>query len=640
MERPAPLENMQRKRPLGGQSEADPAPGPSEGQGGNQRRTEQAQALRRNWTFNTGSTVFSRGQRSRRSRFCLSLREASKSPVSFARSADASEKAALIVSHTNPGKQEATSAREEGGHPQRRSDSQGQPVTARSSADRNQSADGSVLGRRKFRAGGQGGGGGGGVGRAPSSLAASPTFRLPRTVNQNRGKPRSGLQAAATTSTSSTAAARAHHKHVPGSSRGRLALVAAAAAAAQAGPARVWEGGERKRASRQPALARSPSFLPSFLPLSLPPRLPSRQKAPLAPPRHDWYVRASAAAPAAVALGSGGRASAWECGLSGTEQQQQEEQSQGEEGEEGQGQRRRRQHGGRRRRRAALGGREEESRAGSSAREGALGHGEGRGQALQSPVKQEEMAALDVDSGGGGPHGEYLQQGNGASAATSADASDEAGTTQDTQPSPLALLAATCSKIGPPSPEEDDAASPSAGATGDLASVQLAGTPNRWETLTLGQVAAGGALTSTPVSLSTAQLPNLQTVTINSIDSGGIQLHPGDNADSPADIRIKEEEPDPEEWQLGGDSTLNTNDLTHLRVQVVDEEGDQPHQEGKRLRRVACTCPNCKEGGGRGTNLGKKKQHICHIPAMSYSGTGEHIQVKRNLSVQNVPSGS
>nr|XP_056717059.1 transcription factor Sp3 [Euleptes europaea] len=134
------------------------------------------------------------------------------------------------------------------------------------------------------------------------------------------------------------------------------------------------------------------------------------------------------------------------------------------------------------------------------------------------------------------------------------------------------------------------------------------------QTLTLGQVAAGGALTSTPVSLSTAQLPNLQTVTINSIETGGIQLHPGENADSPADIRIKEEEPDPEEWQLGGDSTLNTNDLTHLRVQVVDEEGDQPHQEGKRLRRVACTCPNCKEGGGRGTNLGKKKQHICHIP--------------------------
>ncbi|MEJ1278243.1 trans-acting transcription factor 3 [Cricetulus griseus] len=58
------------------------------------------------------------------------------------------------------------------------------------------------------------------------------------------------------------------------------------------------------------------------------------------------------------------------------------------------------------------------------------------------------------------------------------------------------------------------------------------------QTLTLGQVAAGGALTSTPVSLSTGQLPNLQTVTVNSIDSTGIQLHPGENADSPAAITM------------------------------------------------------------------------------------------------------
>ncbi|XP_075685594.1 transcription factor Sp3 isoform X2 [Rhinoderma darwinii] len=130
------------------------------------------------------------------------------------------------------------------------------------------------------------------------------------------------------------------------------------------------------------------------------------------------------------------------------------------------------------------------------------------------------------------------------------------------------------------------------------------------QTLTLGQVSGGG----TPVSLSTGQLPNLQTVTVNSLDAAGIHLQHGDHSDSPTAIRIKEEEPDPEEWQLTGDSTVNTNDLTHLRVQVVDDELDQPNQEGKRLRRVACTCPNCKDGAGRGTNLGKKKQHICHIP--------------------------
>ncbi|XP_074649075.1 uncharacterized protein LOC141904386 [Tubulanus polymorphus] len=34
---------------------------------------------------------------------------------------------------------------------------------------------------------------------------------------------------------------------------------------------------------------------------------------------------------------------------------------------------------------------------------------------------------------------------------------------------------------------------------------------------------------------------------------------------------------------------------------------------GRRLRRVACTCPNCRDGDGRNKD-NKKKQHICHIP--------------------------
>ncbi|CAL8343342.1 unnamed protein product [Boreogadus saida] len=105
------------------------------------------------------------------------------------------------------------------------------------------------------------------------------------------------------------------------------------------------------------------------------------------------------------------------------------------------------------------------------------------------------------------------------------------------------------------------------------------------------------------LSLAGGQVPNLQTVTVNSI----VQQE----GHSPGDIHIKEE-PDSEDWQLGTDSTLNTSDLSHLHVRLVDED-DPLGQEGKRLRRVACTCPNCKESGGRGSNMGKKKQHICHI---------------------------
>ncbi|XP_054469544.1 transcription factor Sp3-like isoform X1 [Anoplopoma fimbria] len=107
-------------------------------------------------------------------------------------------------------------------------------------------------------------------------------------------------------------------------------------------------------------------------------------------------------------------------------------------------------------------------------------------------------------------------------------------------------------------------------------------------------------------------LPNLQTVTVNSVAQGGVQYTQGEDANSPAGIQIKEE-PDSEEWQLSGNSTLNPSDLNNLRVQMGDEDMDMQGGEGKRLRRVACTCPNCKESGGRGSGMGKKKQHICHI---------------------------
>nr|XP_046180360.1 transcription factor Sp3-like [Oncorhynchus gorbuscha] len=136
--------------------------------------------------------------------------------------------------------------------------------------------------------------------------------------------------------------------------------------------------------------------------------------------------------------------------------------------------------------------------------------------------------------------------------------------------------------------------------------------------LQLPQAQGGQQLTLAPVQgLSMGQggsitLPNLQTVTVNSIGQPGIQYTQGEEAGSPADIQIKEE-PDSEEWQLSGDSTLNPSDINNLRVQMDDEDMDMSTGEGKRLRRVACTCPNCKEAGGRGSSLGKKKQHICHI---------------------------
>ncbi|XP_041858261.1 transcription factor Sp3a isoform X1 [Melanotaenia boesemani] len=131
----------------------------------------------------------------------------------------------------------------------------------------------------------------------------------------------------------------------------------------------------------------------------------------------------------------------------------------------------------------------------------------------------------------------------------------------------------------------------------NLQNLQLPTTPPQQITLAPVQTLSLG-------SISAGQIPNLQTVTVNSVAQ-----QEGDT-NTLADIQIKEE-PDSGEW-LNTDSTLNTSDLSHLHGRLVDDE-DQLGQEGKRLRRVACTCPNCKESGGRGSSMGKKKQHICHI---------------------------
>lgn len=130
----------------------------------------------------------------------------------------------------------------------------------------------------------------------------------------------------------------------------------------------------------------------------------------------------------------------------------------------------------------------------------------------------------------------------------------------------------------------------------NLQNLQLPTTPPQQITLAPVQTLSLGSNSVT--------IPNLQTVTINSVSQDA-------QTDIPGDIRIKEE-PDTGDWQLSTDSTLNTSDLSHLRVRMAEED-DQLGQEGKRLRRVACTCPNCKDAGGRGSGMGKKKTHICHI---------------------------
>ncbi|XP_067859762.1 transcription factor Sp4 [Heptranchias perlo] len=139
-------------------------------------------------------------------------------------------------------------------------------------------------------------------------------------------------------------------------------------------------------------------------------------------------------------------------------------------------------------------------------------------------------------------------------------------------------------------------------------------------------------VTGGTINLSAAQLasvPNLQTVNLGSLSSGGVQVqgipvaianlagqqqtHDGDTK---WHLKVQPATVTPVTVAVGSLAnaalgTVSPNNITQVQLQPASEQDVQP---GKRLRRVACSCPNCRDGEGRGSSEpGKKKQHICHM---------------------------
>lgn len=79
---------------------------------------------------------------------------------------------------------------------------------------------------------------------------------------------------------------------------------------------------------------------------------------------------------------------------------------------------------------------------------------------------------------------------------------------------------------------------------------------------------------------------------------------------------------DPTKWQIVTTAAPVQQGATQVQGGFQPTPGDpsggggSDSGVGRKMRRVACTCPNCRDGEGRNSET-KKKQHICHIPGCS-----------------------
>nr|XP_033786792.1 transcription factor Sp4 isoform X2 [Geotrypetes seraphini] len=168
--------------------------------------------------------------------------------------------------------------------------------------------------------------------------------------------------------------------------------------------------------------------------------------------------------------------------------------------------------------------------------------------------------------------------------------------------------------------------------------VQNAGLPQQ---LTITPVSSSGGTTiaqiapltvaGTPITLNAAQLasvPNLQTVSVANLGAAGMQVQgvpvtitsvAGQQQGQDGGLKVQQAAIAPVTVAVGGIANatigaVSPDQITQVQLQQAQQVSDQEVQPGKRLKRVACSCPNCREGEARGSSEpGKKKQHICHI---------------------------
>ncbi|KAK7113689.1 transcription factor Sp3-like isoform X2 [Littorina saxatilis] len=92
------------------------------------------------------------------------------------------------------------------------------------------------------------------------------------------------------------------------------------------------------------------------------------------------------------------------------------------------------------------------------------------------------------------------------------------------------------------------------------------------------------------------------------------------NAQIISTTQLQQDPNDPSKWQIVASTQPQQATLPTLASSPVASatgtttpSPSEPSSGSRRLRRVACTCPNCQDSGRNTSGDNKKKQHICHI---------------------------
>ncbi|CAL9700977.1 unnamed protein product [Knipowitschia caucasica] len=119
---------------------------------------------------------------------------------------------------------------------------------------------------------------------------------------------------------------------------------------------------------------------------------------------------------------------------------------------------------------------------------------------------------------------------------------------------------------------------------------------------TLAKIAPAGGVITLNAPLSPPPQQTVQTISINGVQVQGVPVTIT-NAGGQQHLTVQT-------VQGGG---LQLSALNQPTVQMDSLTLELPPGPGEKKRRVACTCPNCKDADKRPGEVGKRK-HICHVP--------------------------